>query len=348
MKILIIGGTKFIGKFIAKAAQNRGYDLFFFNRAQNQAACSRTIKGDVNSLLSYKEEIKKHHFDFVVHCIAYTEQHSKDLVEIFKGTDTHIIALSSGDSYEAFQGLNRNKDFAELPLREDSPLAKQKFYWNDSNLKGGLTASYDKNLMTNTLMEANKRGEIKTTIFRLPLVYGPGDYQYPGRHGDIIKRIVDKRPFILFSTRQQCQVYTYGYIENISSAIIHALESSMVDGKIYNLGEDYSRSRRRWGELYCKVCNWKLDFHILPEELIRKDKALRDPLPQHLIMDSRLFKRETGFKPVVSLEQAIEKTFQHAVENPDVFGESPNYQNEEKLVSHYYKMLDHLHLDLES
>ena len=60
----------------------------------------------------------------------------------------------------------------------------------------------------------------------------------------------------------------------------------IANGKIYNIGDEKSRTRRKWAELYASCADWKFKFHIIPEELIRKDKSFRNAPPQHLLTDS--------------------------------------------------------------
>ena len=344
MKILVIGGTKFIGKAIVKSLIDSSHDVILFNRLQTQPSMNlKTIKGDVENIRSFKEEILKHEFDIAVHCIAYTEKHAEDLRFIFKNTTTKLVVLSSCDCYEAFQGLNRNIDKAELAIREESPLSKMKYYWSDLKIKGESANRYDKNLMTDILIDGHRKKELNVTVFRLPLVYGPGDYQYPGRHGSIIKRILDRKIDIVFSDREQCQVYTYGYIENISAAIIHSFDKNICDGKIYNIGDDQSRTRRKWAELYAENAGWKFQCHILPEELIRKDKFYRNAPPQHLLTDNTLFQREAVFKNPIKIDEAIQKTFEYAKSNPEVLGKSEDYEKESRLLACYYKHIDLIH-----
>ncbi len=344
MKILIIGGTRFIGKAICEKFISQEHEVILFNRGQTQHSLGvQTIFGDVEGILNFKDQLLENDFDVVVHCISHTEKHASDLVSIFSNTKTHLIVLSSVDGYEAFQGLNRKEDKAELPITEDSLLSSMMYYWSDSSTKGLLSEKYDKNLMTEILMVASRTKELTVTVFRLSMVYGPGDYQYPRRHGAFIRRIIDKRKSIIFSDREQCQVYTFGYVENIAAAIAHSLKKSITFGKIYNLGETKARSQRRWAELYAKVANWEFDIHILPEELIRMDKSFRNAPPKHLLIDSSLFCRETKFAYPINLDEAVKRTINYAIEHPNILGEPENYDGEDHLLRVFYSKMDQIH-----
>ena len=336
MKILIVGGTRFIGKAIVKQALQKGHDVTLFNRGEtNHSFQVSHIKGDIKEFVSFKKEIRKQKFDIAIHCIAYTENHAHDLREVFQESNTHIIALSSCDCYEAFQGINRGVDKAELPIKESSQLSQMKYYWSDSEAKGDTANLYDKNLMSDILMEGHKNGEYGLTIFRLPMVYGPEDMQYAGRHGSIIQRILDKQKHFLIGAREQCQVFTYGHVDNIAAAIIHSLNQKVCNGKFYNLGEEYSRSRRRWAELYSQLNNWEFEFHVLPDHLLYNEASIKNAPPMHLIINNDRFLTETGFQPPVTLEEAIKSTFQYAREKPEVLGENPDYQKESELLESY-------------
>lgn len=178
---------------------SQGHEVTLFNRGQIQYSLNaQTISGDVEDILNFKNQLLEGDFDVEIHCISHTEKHASDIVSIFRNTETRLIVLSSGDGYEAFQGLNRKEDKAELPVTEDSPLSSMKYYWSDSFTKGLLSEEYDKNLMTEILMAANRAKELKVTVFRLSMVCGPGDYQYPGRHGAFIHRIIDKQKNLIF------------------------------------------------------------------------------------------------------------------------------------------------------
>lgn len=349
MNILIIGGTRFIGKAITNECLSRGYNVTLYNRGKSKNDFDvESITGDINELVTHKDNILSRNFDAVIHCIAFSEKHSNDLLEVFQGTRTRLLALSSCDCYEAFQGLNRLEDRNEIPVYEHSTLSQQKFYWSDLGAKGEMATEYDKNLMTSALMESFQKELALPTVFRLPMVYGPGDNQYPSRHGDFIQRILADRRTVLLSAREQCQVYTYGYVENIASAIIHSLDHDKTIGQIYNLGEQVSRTRRKWAELYGSVIGWKFNFEILPEEIIREERAYRNAPPQHMVTVSDKFREHTGFSEPVSLEEAIQRTFSFAKEYPEVLGEKPNYILEDKYIAHYHKCLNSFYQSDES
>lgn len=344
MKILVIGGSRFIGKSIVEEACRKGHEVFLFNRGKTTHNLPvKCLHGDIDYLLDFKEQIRDLNFDVVIHCIAYTEKHGKDLVTLFQKTSTRVIVLSSVDVYDAFYGLNREEDRAELPLNETAKKCSERYYWKKSTLKGDLAALYDKNLVEEKILQAQQRGEIKGTIFRLPMVYGEGDYQYPGRHGEIIRRIIEKEKNLILSDRQQCQLFTFGHVKNIASAVIHSLTFPVTEGKIYNLGEEKTRSLRKWVQLYEEISGWKFDIHILPEEVLRKNKQYRSAPPQNVLVDTSLYRKETNFKEPLALTETLQNTFKYAQENLDCLGEPTDVEKEKDLLENYYQVIENLY-----
>lgn len=347
MKVLVIGGTSFIGKYISERANADGHEVTLFNRGKTKAETNfGLIKGDVNEITHFKQQILEQDFDVAVHCIAYTEKHAEDIVEIFGESKTQLIVLGSCDCYEAFQGLNRKLDKAELPVTEKSELSRMKYYWSDGASKGSLSETYDKNLMTDILMKSHQSDGLNVTVFRLGMIYGPHDPQYPGRHGAFIHRIKDKKRDLLMTDREQSGLFTHGYVENIAAAVVHSFGKEIVNGKCYNLGEEKTRSRRRWVELYSKISGHEFDVHVLPEELEAKDKTHRNAQPMFLLIDNSLYEKETGFVRPVSLEEGVKRTLNYALEHPECLGDSPDYEWEEKLVKSYYAKMDEIHAEM--
>jgi nucleoside-diphosphate-sugar epimerase len=335
MKVLIIGGTGFISGQIAEKAAAAGHDVVLFNRGlRNPHTTYDVISGDAKNLTAFKDELLAAKPDVVVHCVAYNEKHANDLVSVFEGTKTHLIALSSADCYEAFQKLNRGEE-ADQPVRETSETSKTRHY-----LKGMGLPDYDKNLMTDALLDAQKQGKADVTVFRVPMVYGPGDYQYAYRHGDIIKHLIDDKTDLVLSSTGQGQTYTFGYVENVAAAVVHSFGLPQVKGQVYNLGEEDVRTQRRWAELYAENAGKTFSFHILPPEMMGGDNA---ESPRGFVMDTSKFRNDTGFKDPIDLKEAIRRTHDWAVQHPEALKKvQVSYEEEQALAKAYHAHMDAL------
>jgi len=344
MRILIIGGTGFISSHVAAQAAAAGHEVVLFNRGfTDPHSPYGVITGDVNGLPALKADLLALKPDVVVHSIATTEQHAKDLVSVFEGTKTHLVVLGSDDCYEAFQQLNRGEDRSDFPIREEAELSLTKHYF-----KAVHGPDYDKNLMTGVLMEAFNEGKIEPTVFRLPLVYGPGDRQYSNRHGKIIKHIVDGERDLVMSGTSQAQILTFGYVENVAAAIVHSFGLAQTVGQIYNIGEPDVRTRRRWAELYAENAGHQFTFRILPPEVLQVNDTFGQAT-RHLIVDTSKYRKETGFTEPVSLKEAIKRTYEWALQHPEALANvSVNYPQSKAFADVYEDLVTSLNQQLRS
>ena len=335
MKVLIVGGTGFISGQIAEKAAAAGHEVVLFNRGlRNPDSTFDVINGDARDLKAFKADLLAAKPDVVVHCVAYNDKHANDLVSVFEGTKTHLIALSSADSYEAFQRMNRGEE-SDQPVRETAEASKTKNYLAFMGLK-----DYDKNLMTEALINAHKAGKAEATVFRVPMVYGPGDHQYAHRHGNVIKHIIDGKADLLMAATEQGQIFTYGYVENVAAAIVHSFGRAEVKGQVYNLGEEDVRTQRRWAELYAEQAGHTFKFRILPPEILG---STNDEAPRNFIMDTSKFRADTGFADPVDLKEAIKRTYDWAVAHPEALKQvRASYESEKALADAYDAHLQEL------
>src|SRR5579872_5112625 len=79
MKVLILGGSRFVGPYVVDMLLDRGVEVTVFNRGNFQSPYKgkvKLIKGDRNA----KFDIKGH-FDTIIDTCAYTGLHTKTAIE---------------------------------------------------------------------------------------------------------------------------------------------------------------------------------------------------------------------------------------------------------------------------
>jgi nucleoside-diphosphate-sugar epimerase len=89
MRILIIGGTGFIGSFLTPALVTRGHAVAIFHRGQTQQAESDPsviqLLGDRKHLAGHRAAFQQFAPQVVIDMVAYTEQDGIDLINAFRG-----------------------------------------------------------------------------------------------------------------------------------------------------------------------------------------------------------------------------------------------------------------------
>ncbi len=328
MKLLILGGSRFIGRYVAQQAQAAGHEVILFNRGQSwPEAPFAQIQGDLNELQQHREALLALKPDAVLHCLAMTPQHAQDFVTVFQGSDAALHVLSSADVYAAFQGLVKGKDTTDWPISEQSPVTETPFYWREHDSLH--LRDYDKNQVTAIVQAACPQA----IVYRLPMVYGPHDRQYAYRHGWILQHLLHQQTEVILGLNQQASLFTYGYVENIAAALLRGIEETVFrPGRlqgVYNLGEAQQRTWRRWVTLFYEVAQQPLTVHAVPDtwQALESQHPVE---PQHFMMDNSRFARETGFQEPVAIHTAIQRTLTWGLEHPDVLGQVPDFEARRK------------------
>ena len=129
MRILIIGGTNFIGPHLVRWLAGRGHEVAVFHRGQTRAELPVSIlhmAGDRSHLVDHRNDFRRFGPEVVVDMIAYTEEDARGLVGAFRGIARRIVVLSSGDVYRAYgRAIGTEPGPVEpTPLAEGAPCVR--------------------------------------------------------------------------------------------------------------------------------------------------------------------------------------------------------------------------------
>src|SRR5215469_14374065 len=115
MRLLILGGTSFVGRYITEVALGRGHEVTLFNRGQTNRELfpsAQKRRGDRNA--SDLESLSTGEWDAVVDVNGYVPRHVRETVEVLGGRVGSYCFVSTGSVYT---GLSASVN------DEDSPLA---------------------------------------------------------------------------------------------------------------------------------------------------------------------------------------------------------------------------------
>src|SRR3954468_24088850 len=118
MRILVIGGSSFVGRHIVQNALDRGHDVTLFNRGQTDPGAFPTaehLTGDRNSDLS---ALESRSWDATVDVCAYVPKQVRRLLESLGDRAGHYTFVSTISVYGA---VDQESGFDEsAPLLEPS------------------------------------------------------------------------------------------------------------------------------------------------------------------------------------------------------------------------------------
>src|SRR6266481_4751375 len=102
MRILLIGGNGFIGRFAVAALKQQGHALAVFHRGTTAVPAGvDEIRGDCNQLSASIQELKHFAPDVVIDLVISSGPQAGELMNIFRGTARRVVMLSSMDVYRA-------------------------------------------------------------------------------------------------------------------------------------------------------------------------------------------------------------------------------------------------------
>lgn len=114
MKILMLGGTVFLGRHLVESALARGHEVTLFNRGQHNADLFpevEKLRGDRNGDLS---ALQNRHWDAAIDTSGYFPRVVRASAELLAAAIDHYTFISSISVYA---------DFTKMNMDESSPLA---------------------------------------------------------------------------------------------------------------------------------------------------------------------------------------------------------------------------------
>jgi nucleoside-diphosphate-sugar epimerase len=321
MRILVIGGTRFMGPLAVRILSEQGHEVLVFHRGQTRSDLPRGVKeilGDRRSLDEHVVELQRLVPEIVLDMIPFTQQDALQVMHIFSGIAIRLVAISSQDVYRAFGRVNGKESgpLDSLPITEDSALRQNLYPYRGETLRNEddpkkWQDDYDKILVERVVMgDAN----LPATILRLPMVYGPGDYQH--RLFPYLKRMDDKRPAILLDEAEADWRWTHGYVESVADAIALAVTEQRATGQIYNVGEPFPLTMAEWIALIGKIAGWQGRVVSVPHGRLPEPLRFGINAEQDMVVDSSRIRRELGYKERVDIEEALRRTIAWERANP--------------------------------
>jgi len=297
MKVLVIGGTVFIGRAVVSELVEAGHDVCVVHRGEHEPddlPRVAHIHVDRANLSSKRDDVDAFTPDAVWDNFAMFKSHAQGTLEAL-GTDRRYVVTSSMDVYRAYGGLHTGKTTDAVPVDETSPVRPERYPYR-GQFPG--MDDYDKLDVEETYLETG------ATILRLPMVYGPHDGQR--REEFVLRRVRAKRERIPVGSGMW--LGTKGFVGDIARGMRLAIESG-VRGEIFNLGETRTHPAGLWSQMILDAAGSKAELVRVPDEKLPDDLGLTGAVPQHLLVDSSKARRALGWsdtEPADALKVSVE------------------------------------------
>ncbi len=296
MKVLVIGGTRFIGRHLVPRLLEAGHEVYLFNRGQRsrpgELRAVQVLVGDRHQPGQLAATLRNHEFDAAIDMVAYNAADIKTSVEALQGRTGRFLFISTRSVYK--------EKTVPAPIRETDQLE------DDPQMAYG----YNKARAEEELMAAYQSSGFPATVLRLPAVYGPHDYQV--REWYLIKRFLDGR--------QQMLLPDFGwgvnqreYAGNVADQLAFLLTQPASIGQIYNSGHRHFQNFRDLVHLAEELFGRKMSLYGLPKEGIPWKVPLSEP-GLYVLSTGKL--ESLGYLERYDLRAALQKTIDYFVDHP--------------------------------
>lgn len=308
-RVLILGGTGFIGREIALAVARAGHPVTVFHRGHTPGDLPESVDrvfGDRRHLDQHADQLRAAQPKVVVDVIAYTESDAATCVKAFGGVAERLVVISSQDvyrAYERFLGVG-NGTLETVPYTEEAALRDHLYPYRD-RVSGGNSwiTDYDKILVERTVM-ADER--LAATVLRLPMVYGPGDRQQ--RFAPYVHRMSDGRDAIALEEDHASWRWTRGYVTNVAHAVALVCGDDRAAGRVCNVGESDALSEAEWVTAVGRAADWS--GRVVPIERSQwpTERQLPYDWSQDLVADTTRLRDELGYTEQIDRDEALRHT----------------------------------------
>ncbi|MGH7985520.1 MAG: NAD-dependent epimerase/dehydratase family protein [Candidatus Binataceae bacterium] len=336
---LIVGGTGPSGPFLVNGLRERGFTVAILHRGTHEIP---EIPPDIEHIHTdphFRETLDAALAGRIFDVVIATYGRIRIVAEALAGKTGQFIAVGGVPAYRGY--FNPSINFPPglpIPVPETAPTVQTEQEHRFSYL------------IANT-EEAVLSAHRSAVVYRYPYVYGP--YQLLPREWCVVRRVLDKRPFIILS-EGGLGLMTHGYAANLAHAVLLAVDKpDTAAGQIYNCGDDRQFSIRQIVEIIASDMNHKFEIISLPAAVAFPARGLSlEITSHHKLMDLHKIKLQLGYRDPTPPQEALRQTARWYVKHqPERGGELEqrlqdafDYDTEDKLAAIYRDALERARL----
>ncbi|MBV6627052.1 MAG: NAD-dependent epimerase/dehydratase family protein [Rivularia sp. (in: Bacteria)] len=207
MRILIMGGTRFIGVYLTQLLVEQGHDVVLFNRGNRPLPVENVtqIIGDRTDSNQLKEKLKNENFDVIFDNNGRELTDTQPLAEIFQNRLQHFVYMSSA-------GVYLKSD--SLPHIEGDAVDEKSRHKGKHHTESFLAAR-----------------DFPFTSIRPTYIYGPQNYN--DLEAWFFDRITRNRPLPI--PGNGLHITQLGHVKDLAKAMTQVIGNSNAIKQIYNV-----------------------------------------------------------------------------------------------------------------
>ena len=292
-KILVVGGTGFIGSHLVKKCLEIGWNVTSLSLKKRKTKIKNKnvnyIYADFTKIDILKKKIK-FNFDYIVNLGGYID-HSNEKQKRLKILNSHFYSTVN------LIALNKKKLKKYLHVGSSDEYGQNKSPIRETCKEDpASTYALAKSMSSNLLLSLYKEKKFPATIIRLFLVYGPNQKK---------DRLI---PYVIFNSLKGKSIYLskgnqlrdFCYVDDVIEAIILCLKSKKATGEVFNIGSGKPTTVKKIVKQIVKIIGkGDLKFN-------KKNKKKKENLK--LYPSIKKIQNKIGWKQKTSLNIGLKKT----------------------------------------
>ncbi len=287
MRILIMGGTRFIGVSLTKILVEQGHEVVLFNRGNKPAPVEgvQQIHGDRTDASQLKDKLSSEKFDAIFDNNGRELSDTHPLAEIFKDKVQHFVYMSSAGVYLKSDQMPHIEGDAVDPKSRHKGKHETEAYLTESGLP--------------------------FTSIRPTYIYGAQNYN--DLEAWFFDRIVRDRPIPIPGNGMH--ITQFGHVKDLANAMALVLGNSQAVGQIYNVSGDRFVTFDGLARA-CAVAAGKSpdNLQIIHYDPKKFDFGKRKAFPmrvQHFFASVNKAKTQLNWQPEFDLISGLKDSFQN-------------------------------------
>jgi 2'-hydroxyisoflavone reductase len=251
MKVLVIGGTLFIGRQLVKELRNAGHDVAVLHRQPNHGMTLRieNLVADRNDPEAVRQVLAGRRFEVVYDNVydwerGTTAAQVEATVRACGDRVSRYIFMSSVAAYG--DGLNHYEGDALAPDNHADAYVRNKA------------------MTERMLFRLHQKQGLPVVTFRPPYVYGPGNPFY--REAFFWDRMRLGRPIIIPGDGHR--LMQFAYVKDLVRALVRAMEVPNAEGEAFNIGDSRPLTQAELVQALAAAANKSVNLVRVPRETI--------------------------------------------------------------------------------
>ncbi len=303
MRVIVLGGTWFVGRAITEALAAAGHAVLVVHRGIREPSGLPDVQhlhAERSAWPGCRDAFAAFGADAAIDVSAGNAAGARAALSALP-PGIRLVALSSGDVYRAYEAAQSGKVTDAVPLTEQSPLRGAR------HLDGPQWENLE-------IEEAYRRAG--AAILRLGAVYGEHDYQH--RFEPVLRRVR--------AGRAQMPVGAGGflfsrvYAGDVAQAVLVAQASRRSAGECFNIVGAQTSPMRLFYEQVITAADASLELVRVPDESLPPDLQRAGAPGQHLLASPAKAHALLGWRDTAEhhvLRRAVAWHLEHPPSDPD-------------------------------